>query len=73
MHAATRLRSRLRRAALVAVVAATAAAGLGAAGPAAADTPNKRGVLVGEAEAAPASPAYEAPRPVGAGDGRKIG
>jgi hypothetical protein len=56
-------------------VAALAAAALaaGSAGPAAADPPNMQGTVMGNAVAAPETPAYEAPKPVGAGTGRKIG
>jgi hypothetical protein len=56
----------------VAVLAAVAIAG-GSAVPAAADVPNVRGTILGAAQAAPDTPAYEAPRPAGAGTGRKIG
>ena len=43
--------------------------------PADANAPNQMGVTTsdGAAAYAPASPAYEAPRPAGAGTGRKIG
>ncbi len=56
----------------VALLAAVALAA-GSAIPAAADAPNKRGQLQGAAKAAPVTPAYDAPRPAGAGSGRKIG
>lgn len=56
----------------VALLAAVAIAA-GSAGQAAADTPNVQGQLQGAAQATPLTPAYDAPRPVGAGTGRKIG
>jgi hypothetical protein len=56
----------------LAVLAAVAIA-VGTAGPAAADAPNVWGQLQGAAQAAPVTPAYDAPRPAGAGTGRKIG
>jgi hypothetical protein len=56
----------------VAVIAAAAIAA-GAAGPAVADAPNGHGQVVGGAAAAPVTPSYDAPRPAGAGTGRKIG
>ncbi len=56
----------------LAVLAAVAIAA-GSAGPAAADTPNVQGQLLGGAPAAPETAAYDAPRPAGAGTGRKIG
>ena len=64
---------RLRRSRVLATVLAAAGIAFAAAGPAAADAPNCHGVTTGNAEAAPASPAYDAPRPAGAGTGRKIG
>jgi hypothetical protein len=56
----------------LAVLAAIAIAA-GSAAPAAANVPNALGQLLGDAAAAPATPAYDAPRPAGAGTGRKIG
>ena len=56
----------------VAVLAAVAMAA-GSAVPAAADAPNCLGQLMGNAKAPNVSPAYDAPRPAGAGTGRKIG
>lgn len=56
----------------VAVLAAVAIAA-GSAVPAAADAPNVQGQMLGAAPVAPDTPAYDAPRPVGAGTGRKIG
>lgn len=56
----------------VAVLAAVAIAA-GSAVPAAADVPNIQGQMLGAAEPAPETPAYDAPRPAGAGTGRKIG
>jgi hypothetical protein len=56
----------------VALLAAVAIAA-GSAGPAAADAPNIQGQLQGAAQAAPFTPAFDAPRPAGAGTGRKIG
>jgi hypothetical protein len=64
---------RLRRSGVLASVLAATAIAFGAAGPAAADTPNAHGVDVGRAQAAPVTAAYDAPRPAGAGTGRKIG
>jgi hypothetical protein len=60
-----------RRLVVAALTAAAIAAG--AAGQAAADTPNMQGTIKGDAASAPESPSYEAPRPAGAGTGRKIG
>ena len=56
----------------VALLTAVAIAA-GSAGPAAADAPNARGQLMGAAKASKVTPAYDAPRPAGAGTGRKIG
>ena len=56
----------------VAVLAAVTIAG-GFAGSAAADTPNARGQLQGGASSAPVNSSYDAPRPAGAGTGRKVG
>lgn len=64
MHAPPRL--------AVAMLAAVAIAAASA-GPAAADAPNAQGQLQGAAPAPPITPAYDAPRPAGAGTGRKIG
>jgi hypothetical protein len=58
---------------LAVAVLAAAAIAAGSAGPAVADAPNMLGQTVGDAQAAPVTPAYEAPRPAGAGTGRKIG
>jgi hypothetical protein len=58
---------------LAAALLAAAAIAAGTAGPAAADAPNVQGQLQGAAQVAPATPAYDAPRPAGAGTGRKIG
>ena len=58
---------------LVVAVLAAVAITAGSAVPAAADSPNMQGQLLGAAQAAPVTPAYEAPRPAGAGTGRKIG
>jgi hypothetical protein len=69
MHSPPRLR---RPRALAAVVAAIAIA-FATAGPAAADAPNAHGAANGGAQAAPVTPAYDAPKPAGAGTGRKIG
>ena len=63
---------RLLRAGLAAVVALAISAGAAAA-PAAADTPNANGVSHGNAQACPATAAYDAPRPAGGGTGRRIG
>jgi hypothetical protein len=56
----------------LAVLAAIAIAA-GSAGPASADAPNAQGQLLGGAQAAPVTASYDAPRPAGAGTGRKIG
>ena len=64
---------RIRRSGAVASVVAAIAMAFAAAGPAAADTPNAQGVVLGDAQAAPVTPAYDAPKPAGAGTGRKIG
>ena len=69
MHSPPRLR---RPRALAAVVAAIGIA-FAAAGPAAADAPNGKGAEMGGAQTAPVTPAYDAPKPAGAGTGRKIG
>ncbi len=63
---------RLLRTGLAAVVALAISAAAAAA-PAAADTPNANGVHHGNAQACPSSPAYDAPRPAGAGTGRRLG
>ena len=69
MHSPPRLR---RPRTLAAVVAAIGIA-FAAAGPAAADAPNGKGVEMGGAQTAPSTPAYDPPKPVGGGSGRKIG
>jgi hypothetical protein len=64
---------RLRRPRVLASVLVATGIAFAAAGPAAADAPNAYGVTVGSAQAAPVTPGYDAPRPAGAGTGRKIG
>jgi hypothetical protein len=56
----------------VALLTAVAIAA-GFSSPASADAPNVQGQVMGDAAAAPVSPAYDAPRPAGAGTGRKVG
>jgi hypothetical protein len=62
-----------RRPRVLAAVVAAVGIAFAAAGPAAADAPNANGVAAGNAQAAPETPAYDAPRPAGGGAGRKIG
>jgi hypothetical protein len=64
--------SRSPRGVLAPIVVAVLIA-FGAADAASADTPNIGGMLQGAAQAAPVTPAYDAPRPAGVGTGRKIG
>jgi hypothetical protein len=63
---------RLVRAAVAAIAALAICAGAGA-GVASADTPNANGIAHGKASATPENPSYDAPRPVGADTGRRIG
>ena len=58
---------------VLAAVLAAAGIAFAAAGPAAADAPNAQGVAAGNAQAAPETPSYDAPKPAGGGAGRKIG
>ena len=62
-----------RRTHVLASVLAAIGIAFAAAGPAAADAPNGQGVTMGNAQAAPDTPAYDAPKPAGGGAGRKIG
>jgi hypothetical protein len=63
---------RVFRAAVATIAALAVCAGAGA-GVASADTPNANGVAHGNAHATPVNPSYDAPRPAGAGTGRRIG